>query len=63
MGRPTMPARGSASRTADVPEAICGNGVVEAGEGCEPPCSEEPPCATGEISGVTCQCVPKEPCD
>ena len=45
------------------PEAMCGNGVVEVGEECEPPCSEDPPCASGEICGVTCQCVPKEPCD
>ena len=45
------------------PEPKCGNGILEAGEECEPPCSEDLPCGGGEICGVTCECVAKGPCD
>jgi hypothetical protein len=45
------------------PEPKCGNAILEAGEECEPPCSEDPPCGSGEICGVACQCLPVAPCN
>lgn len=40
---------------------VCANGVLEAGEECDPPCSTGA-CGVGEICGVDCACVPDVAC-
>jgi hypothetical protein len=39
----------------------CGNGVVDAGEQCDPPCSQGQ-CAGGQFCNSSCQCVPTTSC-
>ena len=45
------------------PAPVCGNGVLEAGEACESPCSTGAPCGVGQLCGVDCQCVTATPCN
>jgi hypothetical protein len=44
---------------------LCGDGIVNGTEQCDPPCSDSPAngCAAGQICTGTCQCEDPQPCD
>jgi hypothetical protein len=57
---PTTTSTSSTSTTSTLPPVVCGDGVVGAGEQCDPPCGAG--CGGGQLCNSQCQCVAQAAC-
>jgi hypothetical protein len=54
----------STTSTTSTTLAVCGNGVIETGETCDPPCQANGECTGGTVCRSDCQgCITPAPCD
>lgn len=57
---PTTTSTTSSTTSTTLPPSVCGNGVVEVGETCDPPCGAA--CGGGQRCNSACQCVAAAAC-